>query len=161
MEIERKWVIEGNIKGFELICNGWYDTYYLSVDPEIRVREFERFDDGESVHVYQKATKLGSGLTRFEDEYNISVDEYNRLVEKPELVIHGDFWWYRYGKYELEVTHRDIGSDLAFWFLEVEFESEKEALEFELPEGVYGIEVTYLKEFQMVNYWNKTRLEVN
>lgn len=158
MEIERKWVIRGNIEGFDLIFNGWYDTYYLSVNPEIRVREFVQFENGESVHVYLKAVKSGSGLSRVEGEYNISADEYNRLVEKPELIIHGDFWWYRYGKYVLEVTHRDTGRESAFWFLEVEFESEEEALRFELPSEIHGIEVTYLKEFQMVNYWNRTRL---
>lgn len=154
-EIERKFIITGKPEGFKELNHGEAWTYYLSVEPEHRVRHIkdtyrEYFDE---------AHKYGSGLDREEIENNISEDDFNRVARSLGLpVIHSEFWHLDWNGVKLEVMHKDVDTENDFWVLEVEFESAQEALAFVLPESIHGMDVTFVEDYKMRNYWRRTRL---
>lgn len=134
-ETERKWLIRQENIPFSLSDAKVFDIYqtYLSFSPEIRVRKIneERF-----VLTIKTDYPALKGLKRTEQEYEITKEEYDHLLEKSEgTTIHKT----RYSKeinnilYEIDDFHDDLDE---LMYLEIEFENEKIANEFVQPEWV-------------------------
>lgn len=156
-EIERKFLM----KSFPddrlfLIEASLTNQAYLSVEPEVRIRS-KIYEDGTSDCT--ETIKGNGSLTRAEIEISLTEQQFDnilRLVDKSPIEKVCRMYLLEDGS-KLEVSYVDH----AFYYAEVEFESEKQAEKWE-PTSVmkeYVIkEVTYDSEYKMKNYWNRTRL---
>lgn len=151
MEIERKFLINGfpnlPVKSISKIEQG-----YLSIDPEIRIR------DREGV-LPRMAIKGDGDLSREEIEFDIDHDSYEelkRFIGKP--FITKTYMSFYLGKdLKVECSLVDEGTPNEFYYAEIEFKTEEEALAFK-PWDFMVKEVTYDSEYKMKNYWKRTRL---
>lgn len=156
MEIERKFLIKEKPP---IIAVEHFHTKqaYISVDPEVRVREKFGVDECSKCGSPYKITIKGNGtLVREEIETSIDEEFYNKILEfighKPILK---DYYIYLYNGYMIEVSDVDSG---AFMYAEVEFNSIEEANNFIWPwPGILISEETENPEYKMKNYWIKSR----
>ena len=144
MEIERKWMVTGWPAGLEQTSVYNMDQGYISVRPTVRIRR-------------------EGGLSREEIETEIDAALFARLehlIGKP--LIHKERRGYQLpGGLTLEVNCVDPDLPTAFWYAEVEFETEAQALAWD-PAGC-GL-ADYLHEectgkpgSSMGEYWLQTR----
>lgn len=149
MEIERKFLLKSFPEGFKLIETSVVRQAFLSVDPYVRIRE----KNGSS---YKITVKGEGGLSREEVELDIDAEIYERL----KVLCKGEEIEKIYRAYRLDDGHIFECSlvDGDFYYGEVEFESEKEALDF-VPPFEFIRETTYEKGFSMDEYWKRTRIE--
>ena len=156
MEIERKFLIKEKppilpIKHFHT------KQAYISVNPEVRVREKFGVDEQSKCGDPYKITIKGDGtLAREEIETSIDEEFYNKILK---FIGHNpiskDYYIYRYNNYIVEVSNVDFG---AFMYAEVEFNSIEEANNFIWPwPEILISEETENSEFKMKNYWIKSR----
>lgn len=149
MEIERKWILQRVPTEFRLVRNSQIEQFYLSTNSEVRLRHNPASNEPFRITVKGEGT-----LTREEIETKVSENFYNQLkdfVDKPP--IKKDYFIFNCGGYPLAVSVVDDG---AFIYAEVEFESEEQARNFQLPIDD-AIEVTENPEYKMKNYWLRTR----
>lgn len=140
VEIERKWLLDkpmsGNIK-----CIGQMSTWYLSVEPEVRVR---RLHDTVSGSVCKFAFKTCGTLSRIEIEKYITAGELECCLESlPENLRNNP------------IVDNYIMFEVAC--IEVEFDNVEAANAYTPP--FEGTEVTNNPDYYKRNYWKKTRLE--
>ena len=151
MEIERKFLINGFPQNLELLTERIIKQSYLTTDPEVRVRESDGWPP--------KLTVKGTGsLCRREVETIIdqnSYDEICRIIAR--LPIYKDYKAYKYGNLTIECSRVDPGAPTEFYYAEVEFETEEDAMAF-IPLDFMVKEVTYDSKYKMKNYWRETRL---
>lgn len=156
MEIERKFLIKEKPS---IIAVEHFHTKqaYISVDPEVRVREKFGVDECSKCGSPYKITIKGNG-TLVREEIETSIDEkfYNKILEfirhKPILK---DYYIYHYNGYDIEVSDVDFG---AFMYAEVEFDSIEDANNFIWPwPEILISEETENPEYKMKNYWIKSR----
>ena len=156
MEIERKFLIKDKppiipVKHFHT------KQAYISVNPEVRVREKFGVDEWSKCGDPYKITIKGNGtLAREEIETSIDEEFYNKILK---FVGHNpiskDYYVYHYNGYIVEVSNVDFG---AFMYAEVEFDSIEEANNFVWPwPKILISEETENPEFKMKNYWIKSR----
>jgi len=134
-EIEKKWLIDKdkipyNLSNAEVIE---IEQTYINFSPEIRVR---RINNGENYTMTVKTNLTSDGLTRDEYEIFITEDGYNSLVKKREgITIHKD-------RYQLNDNGVMVALDIyknelsGLAYMEIEFESEKEAAKYKEPDWV-------------------------
>lgn len=149
MEIERKWILQRVPTEFRLVRNSQIEQFYLSTNPEVRLRHNPASNEPFRITVKGEGT-----LSREEIETKVSENFYNKLkefVDKPP--IKKDYSIFNCGGYPLAVSVVDDG---VFIYAEVEFESEEQARNFQLPIDD-AIEVTENPEYKMKNYWLRTR----
>lgn len=149
MEIERKWILKRVPTEFRLVRNSQIEQFYLSTSPEVRLRHNPASNEPFRITVKGEGT-----LSREEIETKISENFYNQIKEfvgKPP--IKKDYSIFNCGGYPLAVSVVDNGE---FIYAEVEFESEEQALNFQLPIDD-AVEVTDNSEYKMKNYWLRTR----
>lgn len=149
MEIERKWILQRVPTEFRLVRNTQMEQFYVSTNPEVRLRHNPASNEPFRITVKGEGT-----LTREEIETKVSENFYNQLkdfVGKPPIT--KDYSIFNCGGYPLAVSVVDDG---AFIYAEVEFESEEQARNFQLPIDD-AIEVTENPEYKMKNYWLRTR----
>ncbi len=134
-EIERKWLIRA--KDIPLNLNNAIKIdivqTYLNFSPEIRVRNI---DNGSQYILTIKSNMSVDGLKREEKEYYITENEYKNLLKKQEgNSIHKTRYQIKYNGeiYEIDIFHDQL-EGLAY--LEIEFEDEKKAKEFNTPDWV-------------------------
>lgn len=134
MEIERKFLVS-SLPNLTSADSSEIEQCYVSVKPEIRLR---RRNDS-----YFITFKGEGALSRAETEISISKNEYtelllfatSRVIKKTRYVVALDDGYFA----ECDV----YGAELeGFAAVEVEFENEKDALEFKAPEW-FGDEITY------------------
>lgn len=151
MEIERKFLIDSFPTQYEVAQKCVFYAGYLSLEPQVRIRE--KIKDG--VHTYKMCIKSKGTLTRQEIESDISKEFYEQLkqfIGKP--FIKKDFVSYVLPDgHILECSNVDDG---AFMYAEIEFESEKQALEYVVP-AFLSNEATYDSKRSMCEYWRQTR----
>lgn len=183
-EIERKWLIKDGPELAKIIENDAANrdtsglvyfikknilTAYVSVDPEIRIRENR--DGYGNLLKYQIAYKGpagADGLTRVELEYETTEELFNMLLNyvrctvnpfKGSFPIQREVWIAEYADgHTYELKSCDHGTD---WQMEVEFSSEEEAKAFEMkPEFTpyVGNDVTSDPYHKIKHYWQFTRL---
>ena len=121
MEIERKFLIKEKPP---IIPTEHFHTKqaYISVNPEVRVREKFGVDEWSKCGDPYKITVKGDGtLAREEIETPIDEKFYNKILKfigyNP---ISKDYYIYYYNSYIIEVSDVDFG---AFTYAEVEFDS--------------------------------------
>lgn len=152
IEIERKWMVSGWPNNLELLYTKKMRQGYISTSPTVRIRD----EDSKYILCFKSKGKL----SRKEIEMEIPKDKFDELedliglplidkVRKTYLLSDG---------HHLEVNFVDE----KFYYAEVEFSNEEEALAFN-PQDVnladyLNDEVTYQKGQSMAAYWIETRV---
>jgi hypothetical protein len=174
-EIERKWLLKRlpeivKLKPVKLIKQG-----YLTVKPEVRIREKWSSYSGYS---YKLEVKSDGDLTRKEIPVDLNKDQYEHLKSIiMEPMITKDYYSFVDSRKDdksdidldnmennkvIEISFVDKGIPSQFIYMEVEFKSEEEAKAYVLPDYIINecepVEVTYDPEYKMKNYWSRTRL---
>lgn len=163
-EIERKWILyEGQHfihPHLQFIGDTYAHQWYLIATDNSQLRVTKK----QSTHGdrYTLNIKQGNGLKRHEAKIEITYKEFLTLVNQldPKTV---PILKHTYG-YRLSSGHvLDIALvDDDWWYAEVEFDSEEEALKFDIipyfDKEVNIREVTGDPFFMMKNYWRRTRL---
>ena len=160
MEIERKWMVTGWPEGLPMAAQLEMEQGYVAVRPTVRIRR-ESVVGGETHLVL--CFKGEGTLSREEIETEIDADLFAKLehlIGKP--LIHKERRGYALpGGLTLEVNCVDPDLPTAFWYAEVEFETEAQALAWD-PAGC-GL-ADYLHEectgkpgSSMGEYWLQTR----
>lgn len=135
LEIEKKWIIDKEKIPYDL-SNAEItkiEQTYICFSPEIRVR---KLNDGASYTFTVKTDITSDGMTRNEMEKYITKEEYNNLVRKKEgNTIYKTRYQFLDGENLLAI---DIftGKLEGLAYLEIEFENQKEANNFETPNWV-------------------------
>lgn len=148
-EIERKWLVDISKIPYDLEKKA--DVYeltqtYLNFSPEMRVRNIS---DERYVITIKTGLSEKSGLKRGEQEYDITKEEYEHLLNKQE----GNT--IRKTRYQLEIDGKTWAFDIfhdqldGLAYLEIEFDSTDEANNFQAPDWV-GKDVT-----NDINYKNQ------
>jgi len=162
-EIERKWLLnhmpEDIENRFTIIDHYNVEQFYISTDPNFRVCKIIKPDETICFINYKSKGKIKR------EEYVVYISEstyesfkLNDIGNKKPIT--KDFYRLIFNdKYELEVNNIDNGS---FYYCEIEFFTEKEAIEFDSAEiekflGQDVRDVTFLDYFKMKNYWDITR----
>ena len=163
MEIERKWMVTNwpDEKSFPLTETYQMDQSYISVRPTVRIRR-EALQGGCTALVL--CFKGAGTLSREEIETEIDADLFARLehlIGKP--LIKKERRSYRLPDgLTLEVNCVDKGLPTAFWYAEVEYKTEAQALAWD-PAAVglgdyLSDECTGKPGSSMGDYWQQTRL---
>lgn len=171
LEIERKWLVNGDVPiKLELLLSQVMRQGYISTSPTVRIREentiISNLKDVPIKDNFILCFKSHGGLSRKEIEINIEEDKFRQLEDLIGLpLISKTRLTYELSNgYRLEVNHVDEGLESEFWYAEIEFDSETQALEFN-PDSVglkdyLANEVTNVKGQSMAAYWNKTRVNL-
>ena len=135
VEIERKWIIDKDNIGYDLSDAEVLkiEQTYICFSPEIRVR---RINDGQQYSFAVKTNMTSDGMTRDEMEKNITKEEYENLVAKKEgNTVYKTRYQLLDGDYLIAI---DIFEEQleGLAYLEIEFENQEEALNFETPDWV-------------------------
>ena len=160
MEIERKWMVAGWPQGLAQTSLYKMDQGYISVRPTVRIRR-EALQGGPTALVL--CFKGAGTLSREEIETEITPDLFARLehlIGKP-LIYKERRGYALPGGLTLEVNCVDPELPTAFWYAEVEFETEAQALAWDPASA--GL-ADYLKDectgrpgSSMGDYWEQTR----
>lgn len=149
MEIERKWILQRVPTEFRLVRNSQVEQFYVSTSPEVRLRY-----NPASSEPFRITVKGEGTLSREEIETEVSEDFYNQLKDfVNKSPIKKDYSIFNCSGYPLAVSIVDNG---AFIYAEIEFETEEQAHDYQLPIDD-AVEVTEKSEYKMKNYWLKTR----
>ena len=164
MEIERKWMVKSwpDETKFPLTETYQMDQGYISVRPTVRIRR-EALQGGRTALVL--CFKGAGTLSREEIETEIDAELFAKLahlIGKP--LIQKERRSYRLPDgLTLEVNCVDKGLPTAFWYAEVEYETEAQALAWDPAAcGLAGYlhdECTGKPGSSMGEYWLKTRGE--
>ncbi|MNW45315.1 CYTH domain protein [compost metagenome] len=164
LEIERKFLLkefpEQLIKDGKLkvISEQVIDQTYLAIheDQELRVRKIVDAISGEVT--YTHTFKKGHGLIREEVEYSISGGIYEQMVSSLNLIplikTRTTAQWEDI-KVEIDQYHQ-----IDFIVLEVEFESEREATEFNIPYW-FGEDISSNRQFSNKTVWRELQRNRN
>lgn len=162
MEIERKWIVTDEGEFCEQMANlnaklvGQYeiDQFYISTRPEVRLRKCVPVC-GPEKSPYKMTIKGHGTLSRTEIEQTVLKSFYEQtklFVGLPP--ISKSYAVYNLDGYKLEVSNVEG----QFTYIEVEFDSEKQAYDYQLPFTDCVTEVTDDPKYKMRRYWEKTRL---
>lgn len=162
MEIERKWMVSGWPQDLPLAEVYRMDQGYISVRPTVRIRR-EALQGGRTALVL--CFKGAGTLAR--EEIETEIDEtlfakLERLIGKP-LIGKECRTYALLDGLRLEVNRVDEGRPTAFWYAEVEYETEAQALAWQ-PRAVglqdyLADECTGKPGASMGEYWIQTRGE--
>lgn len=161
MEIERKWMVGGWPEGLALTEEFSMRQGYISVRPTVRIRE-EACTGGKTAYIL--CFKSEGGLAREEIETPIEKPLFDalaqRIIGKP-LIQKVRRGYALPGGLTLEVNHVDAGQPGEFFYAEVEFSTEAQALAWQ-PASAYlaeylADEVTGQPGQSMGAYWEQTR----
>ena len=162
MEIERKWMVNGWPEGLPLREEFAMRQGYISVRPTVRIRE-EALTGGKTHYVL--CFKSGGGLAREEIERDIDPALFNdletKIIGRPLIPKLRRSYLLPDGRV-LEVNHVDEGQPTEFWYAEVEYKTEAQALAWD-PAAVglgdyLSDECTGKPGSSMGDYWQQTRL---
>lgn len=166
MEIERKWMVssfpEDSGVRLPVLFRQFMRQGYVCVHPTVRIRE-ERMIGGNTDYVL--CFKSEGGLARKEIELSIPKDKFLELEDLialpliPKLRV----TYQLPDGLRLEVNHVDEGQPTEFWYAEIEYESEDQALSWD-PAAVglgdyLSDDVTGQPGQSMGAYWLQTRLK--
>ena len=161
MEIERKWMVKGWPEGLPLREEFAMRQGYISVRPTVRIRE-EALTGGRTDYIL--CFKSGGGLAREEIERSIDKELFDdleyKIIAKPLIPKLRRSYTLPDGSV-LEVNHVDEGQPTEFWYAEVEFATEAQALAWD-PAAVglqdyLADECTGKPGASMGEYWLQTR----
>lgn len=135
VEIEKKWLIDKDKIPYDLSNSEVIkiEQTYICFSPEIRVR---KINNGKEYTFAVKTNITSDGMIRDEMENSITQEEYNNLIQKQEgNTIYKTRYQFLEGEHLLAI---DIFSgDLdGLAYLEIEFENQEEANNFQTPNWV-------------------------
>lgn len=163
-EIERKWLLR-SLPFEEEESKYWIEQFYISTDPEVRLRRCMPNGNYENRIPYRLTIKGEGSLSRIEIQTAVDEDFYNQALDYVNLdPIQKHFISYKDKKtghkVEVGVVLEDVNKGRTpFTYAEVEFDSEEEAFAYQFPWPEIVIkEVTNDPEWKMKNYWRRTRL---
>ncbi len=161
MEIERKWMVEGEPEGLPLLYEQQMRQGYITVRPTVRIRE-EAMLGGKTEYIL--CIKSGRGIVRKEIEMEIPKEKFEELEDLIGLpLIPKTRKTYQLPDgLKLEVNHVDEGLPTEFWYAEVEYPDEASARSWN-PESVglseyLNHDVSEEPGQSMGEYWILTRL---
>lgn len=169
LEIERKWMVKGwPSSNFPLLFTEQMRQGYIATHPTVRIREENTISSTITEKTIQDNYVLcfkSSGLlARKEIEMNIPKEKFMELEDLIGLpLIHKIRNTYLLPDgHHLEVNHVDEGLDSEFWYAEIEFQTEEEAIHFN-PHQVglkdyLNDDVTKQPNQSMAAYWCATRV---
>lgn len=170
LEIERKWMVQGKPPiELELLFSQTMKQGYITTDPTVRIREenttISNIENKPIKDEFVLCFKSHGLLTRKEIEMEIEEEKFHELedlIGLPLILKTRDTYLLSDG-HHLEVNHVDEGLPTEFWYAEIEFSSEEEAMQFD-PKDVglkeyLNDDVTTQKDQSMAAYWNMTRLK--
>lgn len=161
MEIERKWLTQGWPAGLQPDRIIEMEQGYISVSPTVRIRSHR--EQGKADR-YVLCFKGKGGLVRTEIETDIDkalFDQLREFIGKP-LVKKEQRRYNLPGGLVLEANQVDPGQPTGFFYAEVEFAAEADALAWQPPKELAGYlqnEVTNQPGESMGAYWLRTRGE--
>ena len=137
-EIERKWLINAEDIPYDLSKADIFEIEqsYICFDPEIRIRKITCLGTETFYVLTIKSDMSGDGLVRSEVEYYITEESYYQLLAKKE----GDTIYKT--RYQIQIDNMvrviDIfkGDLSGLAYLEIEYESEEQAVTDEAPNWV-------------------------
>lgn len=157
MEIERKWLLR-KLPMQKPDAKYWIEQFYVSLEPEIRLRRCMPNGDYENKVPYRMTLKGDGTLSREEVETAVTEEFYQQALD----MINLDPIQKHYLKYNVDGYVIEIGvilNDEKFIYAEVEFDSEEEAKNYEFPwPDLVEKEITYDPSYKMKNYWRRIRL---
>lgn len=152
MEIERKWLLR-TVPSEAPYSKAWVNQFYLSLEPEVRLRSVKDQASANSNWNYFITVKGDGTLAREEIETTIDGGFYLQALNlKNCQEVHKSFLkYYKDGK-EIEVSV--VLDRPMFVYAEVEFETVTEAMEYKFPwPDLVLDEVTDNPDYKMKNYW--------
>lgn len=154
MEIERKWLLK-KLPQQAPKAKYFMEQFYLSLEPEVRLRRAVPNGDHAVDIPYRMAIKGSGDLARVEIQTPVSEDFYNEARDFVNLeTIEKHVLLYDVGGSELSIAVVLTGKN--FIYAEVEFENEGEALAYSFPwPELIEEKVTYNSEYKMKNVWRK------
>lgn len=161
MEIERKWLTQGWPAGLQPDRVIEMEQGYISVSPTVRIRSHR--EQGKADR-YVLCFKGKGGLVRTEIETDIDkalFDQLREFIGKP-LVKKEQRRYNLPGGLVLEANQVDPGQPTGFFYAEVEFAAEADALAWQPEKELAGYlqnEVTNQPGESMGAYWLRTRGE--
>ena len=159
MEIERKWLVAGWPPGLAETARYTMRQGYITVRPTVRIRS-EQPAGQEPAYVL--CFKSAGGLARQEIETGVDEETFRQLeafIGKP-LIEKEQRRYALPGGLVLEANRVDAGQPGEFWYAEVEFDTEAQALAWQPPQGLAAYlakEVTGQPGQSMGAYWEATR----
>ncbi|MBQ8305120.1 MAG: CYTH domain-containing protein [Blautia sp.] len=164
MEIERKWMVNGWPEGLPLEKEELMRQGYVTVVPTVRIREERTVTEGQQKTEFILCFKSAGGLSRQEIEFPIEEENFRRveeLIARP-LIPKLRRTYLLPDGHRLEVNHVDEGEPTEFWYAEIEYDTEEEALAWK-PESdelaaFLDDEVTGKPGQSMGAYWMQTRV---
>lgn len=155
LEIERQFLMKGFPTGLELLHEVEIEQGYVSIEPEVRIHR--AIDKATGEKEFWLTLKSDGELSRTELKTKIEETFYENTVAFIKVpMIKKDYKCYQFGQWILEIACVDAGTPNEFFYAEIEFPTEEEAMAFEVPE-FFGKEVTFDNSYKMKNYWKKTR----
>ena len=160
VEIERKWDVGGFPEGLPVLFEHRMRQGYISTKPVVRIRE-EAGSDGKTEYIL--CVKSSGKLKRTEIEIRVTQNEFAELeaVIGAPLIEKLRRTYALPDGHRLEVSYVDADMPTAFYYAEIEFETEEEALSYVPPAEMaafFSQEVTGQKGSSMASYWRRTRL---
>ena len=155
MEIERRFIVAG-FPNAKIIRKASIEQGYLCIDEvEARIRKTVK----EDCITYKLCFKSDGTLSRKEVEFEIDEVRYLALLDLlTGTMIKKDYRVYEFMDKHLEVCEVDADTETAYYYAEIEFDTEEEAMAFNAQDIPLLIkEVTYDSSYNMKNYWLKTR----
>lgn len=168
LEIERKWMVNGwPTNDYPLLYSERMRQGYISTHPTVRIREENTIvSNTESKPIKDSfilCFKSSGLLTRKEIEMDIEQEKFNELEDLIHLPLIDKLrnTYLLPDGHHLEVNHVDEGLPTEFWYAEIEFKSEEEAISFD-PSSVnlkeyLNDDVTNQPNQSMAAYWDSTR----
>ena len=154
MEIERKWLLR-TVPPVPPDSKTWVNQFYLSLNPEVRLRSAKEQDSADSNWKFFITIKGEGTLAREEVETAIDGKFYLEALDlKNCRELHKYYLVYNKDGAKVEVSV--ILNSPSFVYAEVEFNTVTEAMKYEFPWPDLVIEeVTENPEYKMKNYWKK------
>ena len=163
MEIERKWMVSGWPEGLPLEKEELMRQGYVTVVPTVRIREERTVTEGQERTEFILCFKSVGGLSREEIEFPIQEEQFRALeglIALP-LIPKLRRTYFLPDGHRLEVNHVDEGEPTEFWYAEIEYETEEEALTWKPEDSTLMAylddEVTGKPGQSMGAYWTRTR----
>ncbi len=152
MEIERKWLLK-KVPSVPADSLYWIEQFYVSTNPEIRLRRCMPHGNYENKVPYRLTIKGEGTLSRDEVETAVSERFYQDTLDMINLApIQKHHLLYNVDNYIVEVSVVMI--DDPFVYAEVEFATEQEAQDYKFPwPELVEREITEEKDFKMKNIW--------
>jgi adenylate cyclase len=158
LEIERKFLLKETVEGLvqqgeiQVVSEQRIEQTYLALDvnQELRVRKITDVVTGELSFTH--TFKQGNGLAREEIEYSITESIYEQVVNAFQAV---PLTKNRVtAEWNGDIVEIDIYDQLKLTVLEIEFESESEALAFEAPEW-FGKDISDERQYSNKTVWRE------